>query len=265
VTEALGRFKEALSYDANHTSALFNVANIMQQQSSSSSSSGSSSGSSNATKVSRECEKIYRKIIRLKEDDSASMYNLAYILMERAQNGHGQCCDEAIELFSRVVALEHDDIDAHISLGIALKEANRFDEALSSYRRALAIDNSHAFGTFCLAQCLHLRGRYEQAVKAYKRAVELSVRSGESATNTRALLGLSLCYQDYCSSDQVSQHNVSKFLELSLEALSSLSPSAIEEEQVRFDVESNSRYLERELASRNSNPLLHLSWDKSLK
>ena len=80
---------------------------------------------------------------------------------------------DEVTLFSHVVAHNPEARDAHLNLGSALFEAERYSEAVESYRAVLEIDEDFALAYAGMGTALFGERRYVQALEAMAQALSL--------------------------------------------------------------------------------------------
>jgi len=91
--------------------------------------------------------------------------------------------ERAVDAYERVLAIAPDWIEAHINLGTALYQLQRFDEARQSFEAAVALDPSNPLAHFnlsCVREQLHdLPG----CVASLHRALDLSPQMADAHLN----------------------------------------------------------------------------------
>jgi predicted membrane-bound spermidine synthase len=90
---------------------------------------------------------------------------------------------EAVEEFSRALAIDPDNAASHWHLGVALASANRRVEALEHLERSAAIDPGNAAVHHDLGLMLAFAGRLDEAEQHFQRALDIDPRM-ENARRT---------------------------------------------------------------------------------
>ena len=107
-------------------------------------------------------ETLYRRILRARPRNVATLNNLAVVLKERG------AVEEAGRLLRRALALRPDYADAHLNLGTVHEASGRLEEAAACYRAALARAPGHGDAETNLGGVLRTLGRHDQAVAHYR-------------------------------------------------------------------------------------------------
>ena len=95
---------------------------------------------------------------------------------------------DALPAFRKVAKLMPDDAEAHLNLGVALKNAGQLDQAVTGYQRALALKSNYAEAHSNLGNALKDLGRLDEAVASYRRALKIKPDSADTHNN----LGITL-------------------------------------------------------------------------
>jgi len=111
----------------------------------------------------------YREAIEIQPAYEQALLNLGYLLTRTGQSA------EAVGVLRRLLATDPrlTATAAHVNLGNALQDLDRFEEAAAHYREALRLDPSIAFVWSNLGNALRKLGRLEQAVAHYERAYRM--------------------------------------------------------------------------------------------
>jgi tetratricopeptide (TPR) repeat protein len=118
-----------------------------------------------------------RRIGRLNLELAGAAAVLACGALSFAQLGHWE---NGVALFSRAVALDHDNWVAQQGLGLALTEQNRPDEALPHLRRALDLPGNNAQAHRSLGLCFMSKGQFAEAFTEFKSALHADSSSPET-------------------------------------------------------------------------------------
>ena len=80
---------------------------------------------------------------------------------------------QALDAFSRALALQADSVAAHTNRGLVLRRQERWDEAEQAFRRAIELGTKSPSPYIGLARLLDRKGATREAVEQLERAVEL--------------------------------------------------------------------------------------------
>lgn len=80
----------------------------------------------------------------------------------------------AVDLLSKLIAINGRFAPFHSNLGIALQELGRWDEAIAAYRRAVDINPDFPDAHYNLGNALMVRGRSGEAVAAFRKTRDLA-------------------------------------------------------------------------------------------
>jgi len=94
---------------------------------------------------------------------------------------------EAVEEFSRALAIDPDNAASHWHLGVALASANRHAEALEHLERSAAIDPGNAAVHHDLGLMLAFAGRLDEAEQHLQRALDIDPRMENARRNLEAV------------------------------------------------------------------------------
>jgi Tfp pilus assembly protein PilF len=81
--------------------------------------------------------------------------------------------EEAIRFDSAAVAIRPRSFTAHMSLGIALKDARKLEEAAAEFRAALRLRPDYAYGHNNLGNILAEQGKFEESMVEFREALRL--------------------------------------------------------------------------------------------
>ncbi len=103
--------------------------------------------------------------------------------------GLGQL-DRAIQCYTRILDIDSDHHEAHINLGVCLRDVGKCAAAIERFLRAASIQPNNAAGPINLGITLATMGKLEQAVTSYQHALTIQ------PDNTDAHLGLGNALKD---------------------------------------------------------------------
>ncbi len=112
-----------------------------------------------------EAIEAYTKAIAIKPD-----YAEAYNNMGAAIEQQGKL-DEAIEAYNKALSLMPDYSDAHNNMGNALKNQGKLEEAIESYNKAVAIKPDYAGAYYNMGNAFKDLGKLEKAIESYAKAL----------------------------------------------------------------------------------------------
>ena len=98
--------------------------------------------------------------------------------------------DEAIDAFSKALAITPDYADVYNNIGLTLHEQDKLEEAIEAYNKAIAIkpDNAEAYNN--IGEALKDQGKLEEAIEAFSKANNLNSRHSKlGLSQTLQLLG----------------------------------------------------------------------------
>ena len=104
-------------------------------------------------------------------------YNLGIVLSEQRE------AEQAIDHYSRAIALRPDYAEAHYNLGRLLVEKGQLDDAIAHYERAAAINPADAEAQNNLGVTLFESGRADDAIAHYQKALEIRPEYAEVSCN----------------------------------------------------------------------------------
>src|SRR5208283_3467635 len=97
---------------------------------------------------------------------------LVCLALTRHQIGYWK---DGVSVWSRAVAVEKDNYDAHDILGRALAEGGRIDEAIREFQASISLKpvRAGADAHFYLGDAFIFTGREEDAIRQYQKAMEI--------------------------------------------------------------------------------------------
>ncbi|MGA2125670.1 MAG: tetratricopeptide repeat protein [Xanthobacteraceae bacterium] len=115
-----------------------------------------------------EAEQLYRRILAVDPEHSASLFRLGAI---RAKQGQ---IDDAVLLLRRAADAAADSAEAQAGLGVMLAGLGRPGEAIACFDRALALNPNHPETHNNLGKSLHMLGRHEEAIAHFRTAIAIN-------------------------------------------------------------------------------------------
>lgn len=97
---------------------------------------------------------------------------ILYQILGISQDGLSKFAD-AVESYTKALAIQPNTPDLHFNLGIALTNVNKFDEAANSYRKAIALQPQFFEAHGNLGTLLQKQGKLEDAIKSYRQALSI--------------------------------------------------------------------------------------------
>jgi eukaryotic-like serine/threonine-protein kinase len=93
------------------------------------------------------------------------------------RKGLAREADEALEAAvvagRRAIQLNPDSADAHIHLGLALKDQGKLDDAIAEFRQAIRINPGYAVAHVNIGGVLVIQGKVDDAIAEYRQAIRL--------------------------------------------------------------------------------------------
>jgi len=118
-----------------------------------------------------------RELLEGTPDDAHINFYLgnAYLALDLA--------DSAAAAYEKAVEADSTYTKAHVNLGIALEDLNRFEDARLHYEKALGIDSTDVLAHCHLGHYYHTRGDLDEAVDHYTRAIGINPKSAQAHYN----------------------------------------------------------------------------------
>jgi predicted O-linked N-acetylglucosamine transferase (SPINDLY family) len=113
---------------------------------------------------------------------------VAQALAQAVQLHRQGCLLEAERLYSEILKLQPDQIDALNNRGAALSSLGRDEEALASFRQALRVKPDHVEAQYNCGSSLRNLGRYQEALASFERALTLRPDYVKAHNNRGAVL-----------------------------------------------------------------------------
>jgi tetratricopeptide (TPR) repeat protein len=76
--------------------------------------------------------------------------------------------------YKEAVRLDPDDVNAHYTLGILLREQSRFAEAIAEYRHVVRIQPTHANAHYAMGVALRDSGNKREAIREFEEYLRLA-------------------------------------------------------------------------------------------
>ncbi|MHC4625061.1 MAG: tetratricopeptide repeat protein [Planctomycetota bacterium] len=108
--------------------------------------------------------------------------------------------EEAIEAYSRAVALRGDYVEAYHNMALLLVQQSKIPEAITNFNTALKLDPENSDVHKDLGMALSLQGQSDKAIGHYRKAIELDAGNAKA----HSYLGLALAAQG--SLDEAIRH-----------------------------------------------------------
>jgi len=114
-----------------------------------------------------EAIEAYSKALAIKPDYADAYYNMGIALQKQNK------LEEAIEAYNKALAIKPDYADAYYNIGIALQKQNKLEEAIEACSKALAIKPDYADAYYNMGIALKDQGKLEEAIEAYSKALAI--------------------------------------------------------------------------------------------
>jgi protein O-GlcNAc transferase len=173
---AIETYTSVLALEAAHVDALNNLGNCYRQQ-----------GDLQAA------EAAYRRALAAQPGDANALTNLGTLLEAAGR------LDEAETLLEAAVRVAPDSPCGLVNLAVALHRRGEFEPAAALLTRTLQLDPCFPEAAYNLANALHALGRRREAVSHYQRAIE------QAPTHADAYNNLGIVYQEAGSREDAAQ------------------------------------------------------------
>ena len=127
----------------------------------------------------------YRRALELEPGNTEVLFTLGSCLQK---SGQTEQFEQAIECFSRVIALEPKHFKAQLNLGTVQFSLRRLEDALASFTRAIALEPDDALAHYDLGSVYLQLNRLEDACACFERSIEINPEHPGSYNN----LGMAL-------------------------------------------------------------------------
>jgi len=131
-----------------------------------------------------EAAALYTKIVELQPDNVEAIQLLATIALQQKNFA------DAVVFFERALVLNPDDETLHNNLGIALHQLTRYEEALLPYNKAISCKLDYVEAYFNRGNTLLALSRYSDALQSYQKAVEYKPDYAEAYYNCGIVLAM---------------------------------------------------------------------------
>jgi len=130
-------------------------------------------------------QRLYSAVLKVDPNNLNAQFNLSVLLAEAGRVA------EAEVSYLKTIALKPDHADAHHNLGLILKTRGRLDESEAALRRSIAC-NSDPQAHRNLGNLLQDRGRLEEAKEQYVKAISLKPEFAEAHRNLADIKNFSM-------------------------------------------------------------------------
>ena len=124
-----------------------------------------------------EAIEAYTKALAIKPDYAEAYNNMGIVLQEQER------LEEAIEAFKKALSIKPDYAEAYYNMGNALQEKGKLEEAIKAYSKALSINPDYANAYNNMGNALEYQGKLEEAVEAYTKALAVKPDYAEAYNN----------------------------------------------------------------------------------
>ena len=124
----------------------------------------------------------YSKCIALKPDEADVYINMGIALKDQGK------FDEAIEAYQKCISLKPDYAKAYNNMGIALKAQKKLNKAIEMFNQAISFETNNSSAYYNLGNTLRDQNKLEEAIKTYRKCIELNPNFVEAYNN----MGISL-------------------------------------------------------------------------
>ncbi|GEM_PF-4921 len=131
-----------------------------------------------------EAAALYTKVVDLQPDNVEAAKLLATIALQQKNFA------DAAVLFERALVLNPDDETLHNNLGIVQHQLTRYEEALLSYNKAIVCRLDYVEAYFNRGNTLLALSRYSDALQSYQKAVEYKPDYAEAFYNCAITLAI---------------------------------------------------------------------------
>jgi len=90
--------------------------------------------------------------------------------------------NDAVELFSRAVAIDTAYRDAYVNLGAALYKSGHYPEAIAATQRALKLAAEDSSLMLTIGDCYFMMKRYDDAIAVYRRSLQKGMHKARTYT-----------------------------------------------------------------------------------
>jgi tetratricopeptide (TPR) repeat protein len=119
----------------------------------------------------------FTKALALNPNYAGMYHNLGNALRDKGK------IDEAIEALNKALSLEPQYVEAYYNLGVTLYAKGQIDEAIEAFTKALSISPNHADIYYSLGIALQNKGELDEAIKAYTKALSINPNYAEAHNN----------------------------------------------------------------------------------
>ena len=114
-----------------------------------------------------EAIEAYSKALAIKPDYADVYYNMGNALQDQGN------LEEAIEAYGKALAIKPDYAIAYYNMGVTLQDQGNLEEAIEAYSKALAIKPDYADAYNNMGYALHDQKNLEEAIEAYGKALDI--------------------------------------------------------------------------------------------
>ncbi|MDR3438541.1 tetratricopeptide repeat protein [Telmatospirillum sp.] len=124
-----------------------------------------------------------RRATKAGSSPAGEVFHAKAIALVSGGQTNGQTLKDAVEAFSRAVALQPDNAEWHGDLGAALQSAGHYEDAIAASERAIALDPVCARAFYNRGLALKSLKRLEEAIISYRRALVVRPADPETHNN----------------------------------------------------------------------------------
>lgn len=116
-----------------------------------------------------------KKLVGVKITDTERLFQAKEWFEKGYRHSLANEHDDAIEAYTKVIAIDPNYAYAYINRGIAYEsKGQQYGSAFEDYNRAIAIDPNHAYAYYSRGNIFAYKGQFDKAIEDYNKAIQLN-------------------------------------------------------------------------------------------